>query len=87
MFDYLMAGLVVVASDLPSLRSVITKSGGGLLYRSGDTGSLVEKIMVLYQSREVLDKLSSCGRAFALTTGNREFEMRRFKQAFRAAIV
>src|SRR5206468_9212097 len=35
-FDYCMAGLAVIASDLPGLRTVVEKSQGGVVFRAGD---------------------------------------------------
>jgi glycosyltransferase involved in cell wall biosynthesis len=81
LFDYLMAGLAVVASDLPGLRSVITRSGG-MLYRSGSVEDLVAKIEYLYYNRACLKGLQAQARAFALREGNREHEMEKFLSAY-----
>jgi len=78
MFDYHMAGLAVVASDLPSLRNVITQSGGGLLFRAGDAGSLAVQISRLHKDRSLLHKYREGARAYALAIGNEEFQMELF---------
>src|SRR5690242_6758657 len=48
-FDYMMAGLPVVASDLPGLRTVLEKSGAGLLFKPQDPEDLRQKILTLYE--------------------------------------
>jgi len=40
LFEYVQAGLPVVASDLPEIRRVVREHDLGLLVRAGDTGSL-----------------------------------------------
>lgn len=81
LFDYLMAGAVVVASDLPGLRSVISRSGG-LLFRSGAPADLADKIALLHRDRARLAAIQERGRSFALAHGNREHEMTRFLAAY-----
>jgi len=85
MFDYHMAGLVVISSDLPSLRAVIDRSGGGLLYESGSPDDLARQVMRLYRDRTLLDRLAANSRSFAVREGNREEEMKRLVEAFSAA--
>jgi len=86
-FDYLMAGLAVVSSDLPGLRGVIERSGGGLLFQPGSPDGLARQIRRLYEDRRLLSQISSNGRAFALAEGNRDVTMARFVEEFRAAMV
>jgi hypothetical protein len=76
MFDYHMAGLAVIASDLPALRDVVDVSQGGLLYRPGDVKHLKMQIMSLYGDRSKLQELSSKARRFALAEGNLERVMK-----------
>ena len=80
-FDYHMAGLAVIASDLPALRDIVQSSGGGLLYHPGDIKSLTEQILMLYRDQSKLQQLSSNARRFALSEGNREHVMRDFSSA------
>lgn len=84
MFDYHMAGLAVISSDLPSLRDVIARSGGGLVYESGSADDLARQIMTLYRDPALRERLSANARAFALREGNWEHEMMRYVEAFRA---
>jgi glycogen(starch) synthase len=78
MFDYHMAGLAVVASDLPSLRNVINQSGGGLLFKAGDASSLAAQILLLQKDRALFQRSREKARAYALAIGNEEFQMELF---------
>lgn len=86
MFDYMMAGLAVVASDLPGLRNIISRSKGGLLYRSGDAKDLAAQILSLHQNPNLLSELAANARRFALTEGNLEFEVRKLQQEFSSLV-
>lgn len=81
-FDYLMGGLVVVASDLSGLRGVVERSRGGILFRPGDASDLAAKITLLRNAQSLRLRLARNARQFALVEGNRENEMRRFQEAF-----
>jgi len=77
MFDYHMAGLAVIASDLPGLRNVIQNSGGGLLYEPGNVDDLIEKIDLLSHDKALLNSLQSNSRSFAMSDANYELELLR----------
>jgi glycosyltransferase involved in cell wall biosynthesis len=83
MFDYHMAGLAVVASDLPALRDVIDTSQAGLTYRPGDPESLAEQILRLHQDSALYQQLSTNARRFALQQGNLNVDMDRFRKHVR----
>ena len=82
LFDYHMAGLAIIASDLPGLRSVVERSRGGLLFDPGSADDLAAKIRTLYSNRALLMEFAANARAFALREGNRETEMRKLVEAF-----
>ena len=82
MFDYFMAGLVVIASALPSLRAVIERSDGGLCFRPGDPTDLAAKILQVRNDRMLRLRLARNARNFATATGNRERETTRFQEGF-----
>jgi hypothetical protein len=82
MFDYHMAGLAVVSSDLPALHDIINRSQGGLVFRPGDIDQLTEAIRRVYDDRDLLGKLAQNARTFALSDGNLENEMRKFRGVF-----
>jgi glycogen synthase len=81
-FDYHMAGLAVVASDLPGLRAVLERSRGGLVFDSGSPADLAAKILSLYDSPALLKECAANAREFALREANREVEMKKFTASF-----
>lgn len=86
MFDYLMAGLVVITSDLPSLRGVIERSQGGLCFEPGNPADLAAKINIVRDDRDFRLTLARKARSFATAIGNRETEVARFQASFLQAI-
>lgn len=86
MFDYHMGGLAVVSSDLPSLRRVIDRSRGGLLFEPGNAQSLAGAIGSLYSSPNLLRELQVNARRFALDEANLETELDYLSAALREAL-
>jgi glycosyltransferase involved in cell wall biosynthesis len=85
MFDYMMAGLPVIASNLPSLKNIIEKSNGGLLFEPGSYRDLSKQVTKLYNDPELLNTLGHNARAFALSSANWEIESQNFVQKFKIA--
>lgn len=85
-FDYMMAGLAVIASDLPGLRTVLEKSGGGLLFKPQDPDDLRQKILTFYDHPELLREKARKAREFALLEGHLDAEMKKFDRAFLAVL-
>lgn len=83
-FDYMMAGLPVVSSDLQGLANIVGRSKGGMLYRSGDPLDLAAKIHELYSDDELRSDLAHNARRFALAEGNRAHQMDIFLGAVKA---
>jgi glycosyltransferase involved in cell wall biosynthesis len=81
MFDYLMAGLAVVSSDLPGLRRVVDRSRAGLLYTPGSPDSLAAAIGRLHEDRRLLETLSTNAREYSLEVGNEDVDMKSFTEA------
>lgn len=75
-FDYMMAGLAVVASDMSGLRHVIEQSKAGILYRPADPKDLAEKIATLYYDSDLCRKFAQAGRGYAMATANRPQQLR-----------
>lgn len=86
LFDYHMAGLAVIVSDLPGLRSVVERSGGGMWFKPGSVEDLAEKIRQLHGDPALRAHLAARARAFALREGNRAREMEKFSAAFSTAL-
>lgn len=80
-YDYHMAGMAVIASDLPGLRGVIKKSGGGLVFVPGSVPSLTKVVLSLYNDKKYLRLLAKKARKFALREANRRVVMKTFNQA------
>lgn len=78
LFDYFMGGLAVVVSDLPGLRGVVERAGGGLLYRPGDVASLAGALRTLYDDPQRVSSMAGSNRSFALRSGNEEAVMSMF---------
>jgi glycosyltransferase involved in cell wall biosynthesis len=86
MFDYHMAGLAVIATNLPALAEVVQRSGGGLVCRPGDPASLAEAIEALVAAPGRLAELQDHARRFALREGNLETEIEKISVAMREAV-
>lgn len=86
MFDYHMAGLAVIATDLPALADVIRRSGGGVVCRAGDPASLADAIRGLHAAPQRLAELRSNARRFAVTTANLEIEIAKIAAALQHAL-
>lgn len=85
MFDYHMAGLAVIASNLPSLADVISQSGAGLLYEPGNPKALAASIRHLRSCPQLLEEMQHRARRFALDRANQEFEIEKIAKAFQRA--
>jgi glycogen(starch) synthase len=86
-FDYHMAGLAVIATDLPALADVVNRSGGGLVYQPGDPQSLAKSIKLLLDAPEQLAAMQNRARRFALNEANLEQETAKIISALRNAIL
>src|SRR5262249_38263421 len=78
LFDYHMAGLAVVCSDMPALRQIVQSSRGGLIFRNADPDDLCRTILRLYADMELLIKKQRNARLFAMEFGNEERQMEFF---------
>lgn len=87
MFDYHMAALAVVTTDLPALMDVVHRSGGGIICRQSDAVSLADAIRTLLDSPQHLSELQRRARQFALATGNLETEIVKIATALKQAEV
>ncbi|MCC7104090.1 MAG: glycosyltransferase family 4 protein, partial [Chloroflexi bacterium] len=85
LFDYLAAGLPVIAADFPTIREIVRDGENGLLFRPGDEASLAGALGRLSAEPELASSL----RREALTTA-RDFTWQRRAQrldcAFRTAL-
>lgn len=86
MFDYHMAGLAVIATDLPALADVVRRSGGGMVCQPGNSRSLAESIRLLLDAPERLAQMQNSARRFALSEANLEVEIEKIAAALRSSI-
>lgn len=63
LLEAMAGGVPVVASDLPGVRSVVTRTGGGLLAPPGDAGSLAAALRRLLTDECLRQALGRRGRA------------------------
>lgn len=82
LFDYMSAGLAVIASDLPGISSIVSDANAGLIFKSGDSVDLAHKIKMLYVDRNLLLEFSNNSVAYAREVGNEEYEMDKLRNAF-----
>jgi len=75
LFDYMMGGLAIVASDLPGIGSVVREACSGLLVRPGDPGHFVEAILRLHRDPALLASHSANALRYAWKLGNEEHQM------------
>ena len=85
MFDYHMAGLATIATNLPALVDVINRSGGGIICRPNDPVSLANAVKTFIADPQLLDDLKSRSRRFALKYGNMEIEIDKISASMRLA--
>lgn len=58
-FDYMMMGRPVVASNLPGTAAIISHGKDGLLFEPGNYDEMAEYLLAIYQSEKLRVKLSS----------------------------
>lgn len=81
LFDFMMAGLAVVVSDLAGIRTVVERAKAGLVFRNRDPIDLRAKLRELYDHPQLRKQFAANARVFALAEGNLEHEMGRLVRA------
>lgn len=81
LFDYMMAGLAVVVSDMPSLKTVVERAKAGLVYEAASPDDLAAKIRSLRDNPRRRETLAANARKFAVKEGNVEIDAARFRAA------
>lgn len=75
LFEYMMAGLAVVAPRLPGMAPVVEREGAGLCFAPGDPASLAEALERLAADRALLAELRQQARRLALERYNAEAQL------------
>ena len=77
LYEYMAAGLPVVASDVPNQRSVVKASDSGLLVTHNSPDQYADAIIRLMNNRALLDQYSRNGRNAFLTRFNWNVDKKR----------
>ena len=64
--EYMLAGLIVIASDTGANPELLRKAGCGMLYKYGDTRSLADCIRSIYENKEQYRKRSVPTQEFSI---------------------
>ena len=78
MYEYMNAGIPIVASDFPSWRSLIEKIGCGLLVDPLDPQSIADAIEWLLKNPEKAERMGEKGKEAVQNTYNWEVEEKKF---------
>ena len=82
LFTYMVAGLPVVASDLPGIRDIVSKERCGVLVNPGDAGEAANAIATLLEKEELRILLGENGRKAVEREYNWEMESERLFQLY-----
>lgn len=85
LFDYMAAGLPIVAADLTPMRRVLNETGAGLLFTPGDSNSLASAVVGLLRDRAARQRLAENGRRAALDKYNWREDEKRLLEVFEPA--
>lgn len=86
MFEYMAAGLPVIASDFPLWRSILSEQDCGLLVDPSEPAAIASAMEYLLRNEEVAEQMGQRGREVALRRYNWETEERKltaFYERFR----
>ncbi|NIU86108.1 MAG: glycosyltransferase [Nitrosopumilaceae archaeon] len=61
-YEYMAAGVAVLASDVKQIRTIITDMENGKLFSSGDQDSLCENLQYLKDNKEMAKKIGNAGK-------------------------
>ncbi len=70
LFDYMAVGLPIVASDARPMLRVLSQTGAGVTFPSGDASAFARAVLDLLTSPEKMRAMAACGRAAACDSYN-----------------
>ncbi len=82
LFDYMAAGLPIVASDLPPMRRVLHETQAGVLFEPGDQASLAAATVALLRDHAMRRRLADNGRRAATEKYNWREDEKRLLEIF-----
>jgi glycosyltransferase involved in cell wall biosynthesis len=80
-FDYMAAGLPLIASDVPPMRRIVDETSSGVLVPPGDSAALGQAIVDLLQDTDRCKELGNCGKRAVATRYHWPVDGRRFVRA------
>ncbi len=85
LFDYMAAGLPIVASDLPPMRRVLSETNAGVLFKAGDSSALASAVIGLLRDQAARHRLADNGRRAAAEKYNWREDEKRLLEIFEPA--
>ncbi len=82
LFDYMAAGVPIVASDLPPMRRILEETRAGVLFTPGDSASLASAVVDLLRDGAMRRRLAQNGRRAAAEKYNWREDEKRFLEIF-----
>jgi len=82
LFDYMAAGLPIVASDLPPMRRILEETKAGVIFTPGDSASLATAVVGLLSDSATRRRLAQAGRRAAAEKYNWHEDEKRFLEIF-----
>jgi glycosyltransferase involved in cell wall biosynthesis len=78
LYDYMIAGLPIVATDLPAIRALVSRENCGVLVNPGDADEIADAISKLLDDEKARASMGKGGRQAAEREYNWETESNRF---------
>jgi glycosyltransferase involved in cell wall biosynthesis len=85
LFDYMAAGLPVVASDVPPMRRVLEETRSGILVKPESAAAIANSLLALLSQPQVLIEMGANGRRAVATKYSWHNDASRFVRAIEAA--
>jgi glycogen(starch) synthase len=82
LFEYMMAGLAVVAPNLPGLEPIVDGEGVGMTFTPGDPESMARSLQSLAADRSATRAMGARARELALADYNAEAQAEAFRRAW-----
>ncbi len=70
LYQYMMAGKPIVVSSCPPLARVIKEADSGLVFKAGDDKDFADKILKIYESETLREKLGKNGYSYIFEKGH-----------------
>jgi len=85
-FEYMMAGLPIAASDSPELKKIVTENNVGVLFDPSDPKDIANKINSLIENGKILEQMREKALECAKSEYNWEFQSRKLIDVYDSLI-